>query len=82
MFQVSQGLLHSVGVSTRLLDRSVHTALESGAIGAKLTGAGGGGCMVVVPGDDARSVKEALGDIGAQVMDVGLDVNGVYLKEG
>jgi len=41
-------LLVQLGVSTPRLDRAVHTALASGALGAKLTGAGGGGCAVAL----------------------------------
>jgi mevalonate kinase len=41
-------LLAQLGVSTAKLDRVCQDALESGALGAKLTGAGGGGCAVIL----------------------------------
>jgi mevalonate kinase len=41
-------LLVQLGVSTPRLDGAVHTALASGALGAKLTGAGGGGCAIAL----------------------------------
>ncbi|HVZ33482.1 MAG TPA: mevalonate kinase [Polyangiaceae bacterium] len=41
-------LLAELGVSTAKLDRVCRDALESGALGAKLTGAGGGGCAVIL----------------------------------
>jgi mevalonate kinase len=43
-------LLLELGVSTPGLDRAVRSALDHGALGAKLTGAGGGGCVVALVG--------------------------------
>lgn len=60
-------LLVQLGVSTPRLDRAVQTALGSGAWGAKLTGAGGGGCAVALvdPEQHAR-VLEAWRGAGLQ----------------
>lgn len=44
--------LRTIGVSTPALDRAVAFAREAGAYGAKLIGAGGGGCMIALT--DAR----------------------------
>ncbi|MDR0319029.1 MAG: mevalonate kinase [Nitrososphaerota archaeon] len=41
-------LLQEIGVSSKELDYLVNVAREQGAIGAKLTGGGGGGCMVAL----------------------------------
>ncbi len=41
-------LLRQIGVSHPKLDRLVKVAKRAGALGAKLTGAGGGGCIVAV----------------------------------
>ncbi|MDD5308435.1 MAG: mevalonate kinase [Deltaproteobacteria bacterium] len=56
------------GVSTSRLDRICEVARRAGALGAKLTGGGGGGCAValVQPGDDA--VAPALCDAGFEVV--------------
>jgi mevalonate kinase len=41
----------ALGVSSRELDELVYAATGAGgAFGAKLTGAGGGGCMIALPG--------------------------------
>ena len=50
-------LLVQLGVSTPRLDRAVQTALGSGALGAKLTGAGGGGCAVALVEPDAQALR-------------------------
>ena len=51
---LNQALLSSLGVSTDKLDFMVNELLSIGALGAKLTGAGGGGSVVAV----ARRGKE------------------------
>jgi len=48
-------LLVQLGVSTPRLDRAVDTALGGGALGAKLTGAGGGGCAVALVAPEQRA---------------------------
>ena len=44
----NHGLLRQLGVSTQTLDEMVQLALDSGAFGAKLSGAGGGGNMIAL----------------------------------
>ena len=41
-------LLQEIGVSSKELDLLVDLARKQGAFGAKLTGGGGGGCMVAL----------------------------------
>ena len=48
MFNMAHGLLSGLGVSTPTLDDLVHTARAAGALGAKLTGAGGGGAVIAI----------------------------------
>ncbi|MEM2906432.1 MAG: mevalonate kinase [Candidatus Bathyarchaeia archaeon] len=48
MMNVAHGLLSSVGVSHPSLERLIYAARNAGALGAKLTGAGGGGCMIAL----------------------------------
>ncbi len=48
-------ILQEIGVSSRELDLLVDIARKQGAFGAKLTGGGGGGCMVALtPGKDLQ----------------------------
>jgi mevalonate kinase len=48
LMDFNHGLLESLGVSSRSLDSMVWAAREAGAHGAKLTGAGGGGCIAAL----------------------------------
>jgi D-glycero-alpha-D-manno-heptose-7-phosphate kinase len=51
----------ATGVSNEGVDAAVTRALEAGASGAKLTGAGGGGFLLVIcPAERHRAVREAL----------------------
>lgn len=52
LMDMNHGLLSALGVSSRTLDDMVWAAREAGAPGAKLTGAGGGGCMVALEATD------------------------------
>ena len=51
-------ILSFFGVSCKSLDEVVNLSIEGGALGAKLTGAGGGGCAIVLP--DQSSVGAVL----------------------
>jgi len=48
LMDFNHGLLSALGVSSRSLDTMVWAARDAGALGAKLTGAGGGGCTVAL----------------------------------
>ncbi|WP_224449370.1 mevalonate kinase [Haloprofundus salilacus] len=48
LMDFNHGLLEALGVSSRSLDNMVWAARMAGAHGAKLTGAGGGGCIVAL----------------------------------
>ena len=48
LMDFNHGLLSALGVSARSLDTMVWAAREADALGAKLTGAGGGGCVVAL----------------------------------
>lgn len=59
--------LKKLTVSNETLDHLTETAIQNGAIGAKLTGGGRGGCMIALSEnkEDAKKIAEALEDAGA-----------------
>ena len=69
------------GISTPLIDRLVEVTRPAGAVGAKVCGAGGGGCVffLVKRGAKAR-VSEAIEREGATVLPVRVAPRGVALK--
>ncbi|ESP89461.1 mevalonate kinase [Candidatus Halobonum tyrrellensis] len=58
LMDFDHGLLSALGVSSRSLDAMVWAARDAGARGAKLTGAGGGGCIVAL--DPTAETRTAL----------------------
>jgi mevalonate kinase len=61
-------LLRELTVSSPLLDRLVAAALSAGALGAKLTGGGRGGCVLALSGTpaEADAVAAAMREQGAE----------------
>jgi D-glycero-alpha-D-manno-heptose-7-phosphate kinase len=52
------------GVSNDRIDAAVSRALDAGALGAKLTGAGGGGFVLIIcPVERQRAVRDSLADM-------------------
>lgn len=67
----NQKLLEELGVSTPKLNAMIKAALANGAYGAKLSGAGGGDCMIAfVPADKLKSVENAITKTGGKIIDV------------
>ena len=60
-------LLADLGVSSPKLDQLAGAAKAAGALGAKLSGAGGGGYLLALAAsaDDAARISRALGEAGA-----------------
>jgi len=48
LMNITHSLLGAVGVSHESLERLVYAARKAGSLGAKLTGGGGGGCMIAL----------------------------------
>ena len=68
MMNVCQGFLNAIEVSTPELEKMIAIARESGAIGAKLTGSGGGGSIVALCPDKVSEVTQALDAAGYQII--------------
>ena len=63
----NQNHLKSLGVSCDLSDLLVATALEQGALGAKMSGGGLGGCIIALTStkDQAQTIAKKLQEKGA-----------------
>jgi len=62
----NQELLRTLEVSSPELENLIQVALENGALGAKLSGAGLGGNMIaLVPEENTNSILESLNEAGA-----------------
>jgi mevalonate kinase len=65
----NQRLLELVGVSSSDLERLINAARTAGALGAKLTGGGGGGCMIALGHEATRArIVGAIQQAGGQVI--------------
>jgi mevalonate kinase len=67
LMNLNQALLYGVGVSDESLEWLINAARKAGALGAKLTGAGGGGCMIALTSNDKlQQVSEAIQRAGGR----------------
>lgn len=82
LMNVNHGLLSAIGVSNEVLERLVYRAREAGALGAKITGAGGGGFIVALceKGSEER-VAKALREVSSRVFVVDVSGEGVRYEE-
>ena len=65
---INQGLLNALQVSSWELEELIQIARNAGALGAKLTGGGGGGAMIALCPDKADVVAEAMKKAGYRSM--------------
>lgn len=74
--------LKELGVSSVELDKLIEASRISGAYGAKLSGAGGGDCMIAVVSEDKRKeVEKAIEKAGGEVLRVKLGASGVKIEK-
>jgi hydroxymethylglutaryl-CoA reductase len=68
LMNVCHGLLNAMEVSIPELEKMIHIARSHGAVGAKLTGAGGGGAIVALCPGRENEVAEALRGAGYRII--------------
>lgn len=74
----NHSVLQRLGVSIPKLDEMVNASIQSGAWGAKLSGAGGGDCMIALVDPKKRlDVESAIQKVGGEVIHVELQARGV-----
>ncbi len=78
VMNINQGFLASLGVSSDRLSSLIYAARNAGAYGAKLSGAGGGDCMIALaPPAKVSAVKKAITAAGGQIIDIEVNAEGV-----
>ncbi|HOT95102.1 MAG TPA: mevalonate kinase [Methanoregulaceae archaeon] len=78
LMNVNHALLDAIGVGHTSLTRLVLAARGAGAFGAKLTGAGGGGCMIALsPKNGKTRIAGALDAAGGRAFVTTIDTAGV-----
>jgi len=73
-----QELRERLCISTPKIDRMIDSALESGALGAKINGSGGGGCMFTYAPDSYEQTAEAIARAGGKPYIISID-KGAYI---
>ncbi len=77
----NQKLLAQIGVSSEKLDGLIAAAVGSGAYGAKLSGAGGGDCMIAIADPILTNlIKKAITKSGGTFLDVKSNAEGVKIE--
>ena len=67
LMNVNQGLLDALGVNIIELSSLIYSSRRAGAVGSKISGAGGGGCMfALTPPDRCKQVGEAISKAGGE----------------
>ena len=72
LMNLNHGALCALGVSSPHLDEACHLARQAGAVGAKLTGSGGGGCVIALTPRGADEVLDAWQRVGLSAFSVTL----------
>jgi len=71
------------GISTSVIDRLITVARRAGASGAKVCGAGGGGCVFFLVERGAQErVSRALANAGGEILPVQATSRGVRIRKG
>jgi len=77
----NQKLLSTLNVSSVELDNLIKATREAGAYGAKLSGAGGGDCMIAfVNNENRKIVIDSIVEAGGIWMNVATGAEGVRLE--
>ncbi len=71
LMNVCQGFLNALEVSTPELEKMIHIARRHGAVGAKLTGSGGGGSIIALCPEYGDDVGDALKKAGYAIIRMG-----------
>lgn len=78
----NQKYLSELGVSIEKLDNMIIGALSAGAYGAKLSGAGGGDCMIAIMPEEKRpNVENGITQAGGKTINIKTNAEGVRIEK-
>jgi len=78
LMNTNQDYLRKLGISTNILEKPIQAAMQAGALGAKLSGAGGGDCMIaLVDLAHKAAVEHAITQAGGTIIPVSIHAPGV-----
>jgi len=82
LMNFNQEYLRDLGVSTEKLESMIYAAKQAGAYGAKLSGAGGGDCMIaLVLTEKKKEIEDAIVSAGGVVVPVSVHEEGVRVDQ-
>lgn len=82
LMDLNQKLLDKLGVGSKELTGLISAAKAAGALGAKLSGAGGGDCMITLVSEEKRrKMERAIDAAGGKVLRVQTAAEGVKIEE-
>ncbi len=82
LMNLNQGILESLGVSIDRLSQMIYGARGNGAYGAKLSGAGGGDCMIsIAPESRKETVEKGIIKAGGVILSVKTNAQGVRIEK-
>ncbi|MBS7640576.1 MAG: mevalonate kinase [Candidatus Bathyarchaeia archaeon] len=82
LMNINHALLYAIGVSNTAIESLLWAARRAGALGAKITGAGGGGCIVALSmPEDRRRIAEAIRVTGGEPLIADIAHEGVRIEE-
>lgn len=81
LMNLNHGLLCALGVSNGKIEKLIYAARKAGALGAKLTGAGGGGCIIALSRyANLESVANAIRNAGGDSYVTEIALDGVRIE--
>jgi len=81
LMNLNQDLLRNLGVSSEKLENLIAASLASGAYGAKLSGAGGGDCMIAIANrENWGAIEKAIKKAGGEIIKATLQTEGVKIE--
>ncbi len=77
----NQALLRRLQVSSIELENLIAASKSAGALGAKLSGAGGGDCMLALADEDSKTeIAQEIEKVGGKIIEVEMNAEGVRLE--